>query len=145
MKQLIQKHEQKIRFGAVGILNTAVDFGIYTVLTYAFGYPIFGANLISTSAANTTSYFFNRSFTFSSKNERKLHEFIRFWIVTLIGLWILQPIIIFTAKYALTALHLPSFWLIIIPKAIAILVGLIWNYIWYSRFVFAHEKRKEQL
>ena len=136
LQRILANKKQKVRFGAIGILNTAVDFGLYSVLSYFGGLPLIIANFISTSAGFLVSFFLNRKFTFDSKSERKLHEFFRFLATTLVGLWIIQPLIIYYCKTLFTLFHFSGIWVVVLPKAVAILVGLVWNYLWYSRYVF---------
>ena len=142
LQRILANKKQKVRFGAIGIVNTAVDFGLYSVLSYVAGLPLIIANLISTSAGFIVSFFLNRKFTFDSKNERKLHEFFRFLATTLVGLWIIQPLIIYYCKTLFTLFHFSGIWTVVLPKAAAILVGLVWNYLWYANFVFV-KKRPE--
>jgi putative flippase GtrA len=53
------------RFASVGVANTAIDFLLYVGLS-ALGWPIFAANLVSTSAGLTFSFFARRSCSLSS-------------------------------------------------------------------------------
>ena len=46
---------EKVRFAAVGAVNTAVDFGILFSLSLFLGFPVFIANIISTSCALAVS------------------------------------------------------------------------------------------
>lgn len=140
IKDLFKTHRQKLRFGAVGMLNTAVDFGLYSALTYFLALPLIAANFISTSAGFTVSFFLNRTFTFQSQNSRKFHEFVRFLGVTLVSLWIIQPLTIYAASFGLGLIHLSGILLLALPKLLAIALGLVWNYWCYSRFVFAEQQ-----
>lgn len=132
MKAFIKKHESKLRFAIVGGLNTAIDFGILFLL-HGFGLNKYAANIISTSVAFIFSFFANRSFTFKSKkNARK--QIIPFLVVTLIGLWVLQPIVIWLALIPMQ--NIDQTIALFIAKLIATVASLIWNYTLYSRFVF---------
>lgn len=145
LARLAQNSGQKLRFGTVGVINTLIDFSLYSVLTYVAGLPLILANLVSTSAGFMASFFLNRRFTFDSHNERKLHEFIRFLATTLVGLWLLQPATILYGRALLELIHFSGIWLVVLPKGAAILVGLVWNYVWYSRYVFVSKRPDWQL
>ena len=132
MKALLKKHESKLRFAFIGGINTALDFGILFLLT-ALGLDKLVANFFSTSVAFVFSFFANRTFTFKSTGSAK-KQVLPFLIVTLIGLWILQPLVILAITQLLHSLDKAL--ALFIAKLIATVVSLIWNYILYSRFVF---------
>lgn len=139
VKAQYQKHGQKLRFGIVGIANTALDFALL-FLFVNLGLGVVLANILSTGTAFTFSFFVNRSFTFKHTGGNKLKQFILFIIVTLFGLWVLQPIVIL----AITALLAPFMWdaalVLFVAKLLATVVSLIWNYLLYSRLIFTHKE-----
>lgn len=127
----------------IGIINTLVDFAIYLAVLHALD-NILVANIIATSTALVVSFILNSKFTFQLRS-LSLARFAGFLGVTLFGLWILQTGII----YALTPLvsHVPSALFAIfgtfalqveqlVPKLMATVVTLVWNYAWYSRVIF---------
>ena len=134
MKALLKKHESKLRFAFVGGFNTLLDFALLFLFTN-LGVNKFAANYISTSVAFVFSFFANRSFTFKSKGSMK-KQIIPFLVVTLSGLWIIQPIIIWLATQPLNALITNDAIVLFIAKLLATVASLIWNYFFYSRFVF---------
>lgn len=138
MRDLVKKHAEKIRFGIVGIANTALDFIILFALT-AFGLDKIVANYISTTVAFIFSFFVNRSFTFKSKDKNVRRQFILFVVVTLIGLWLIQPLIITAVSWMLAGSTLAEPIILFIAKVIATVASLIWNYVFYSRLVFKKE------
>ena len=135
MKETLQQHADKLRFALVGGINTVIDFGILFSLVY-LGLDKIPSNFISTSVAFIFSFFANKTFTFKSKTGNAKREFILFIIVTLFGLWVLQPLVITTMSHLLTPLHVKEGALLLMSKLVATVVSLIWNYIMYSRFVF---------
>jgi putative flippase GtrA len=139
MKALIKKHESKIRFALVGGINTAIDFGILFLLT-SFGLNKFVANFISTSVAFIFSFFANRSFTFKSTGSIK-KQVLPFLLVTLSGLWLLQPALIWLVSLPLQELNETVS--LLIAKLVATIGSLVWNYVLYSRFVFIERNRPE--
>jgi putative flippase GtrA len=134
MKHLLAS--SKFRFAIVGLVNTALDFGILFILN-SFGVKIFWANMLSTTCAFIFSFLANKHYTFQSNNTNVRREFILFVAVTLFGLWVLQAVIIrvalhlFADSSAHNGLHL------LLAKLIATLASLTWNYVLYSRVVFA--------
>ena len=135
MKETLQQHADKLRFALVGGINTVIDFGILFSLVY-LGLDKIPSNFISTSVAFVFSFFANKTFTFKSKTGNAKREFSLFIIVTLFGLWVLQPVVITAVSFTLTPLDVKEGAALFIGKIIATGVSLVWNYIMYSRFVF---------
>jgi putative flippase GtrA len=135
MEQLLKKHAEKIRFIIVGGVNTALDFGILFFLTF-LGLDKIVANYFSTGVALIFSFFANKSFTFKHKEGNAKKQFILFLVITLFGLWVIQPIIIWGST-TLLASYVPNEAInLFVAKLIATVASLIWNYILYSRIVF---------
>lgn len=134
MKQLMQKHGRKLRFGLVGTVNTAIDFGVLFGLTF-MGVDKIVANYLSTSIAFVFSFFANRSYTFRSKQALR-KQIVPFLLITLAGLWILQPVILYATTPLFDGVFGESIGLLV-AKILATVVTLIWNYALYAKFVFA--------
>lgn len=86
-------YNQKIRFLFVGGLNTIVGYGIYALAIF-LGINYFIANIISTVLGVIHSYFWNRYFTFRSR-DKALNEIFRFISVYIIS-FIVGNIVLFT-------------------------------------------------
>ncbi|WP_309110548.1 GtrA family protein [Saccharothrix sp.] len=81
-----------VRFGLVGVLNTAVYYGLYLLLKLAL--PYMAAHIVAFVLAMVGSYFMNCFFTFRTKPSWK--TFLLFplsnatnFVVTTTGLWVL--------------------------------------------------------
>jgi putative flippase GtrA len=134
------KNNKIIRFGAIGVLNTVIDFGILLILNRELGVPVVIANVISTSVAFMFSFSMNKKYTFKTSNTDVRREFILFLVVTLTGLWILQNLIIAVAIPALSPFGFTPSATLLIAKLLATVVSLVWNYFLYDRVVFVHKK-----
>lgn len=135
MATVLEKHGDKIRFAIVGGANTALDF-IVLFLFVNLGVDKIAANYISTTVALVFSFFANKSFTFKDKSGNAKKQFAIFLLVTLAGLWVLQPIIIWLSSNALEQFISNESVLLFVAKLIATVGSLIWNYLLYSRLVF---------
>jgi len=135
MQELFKKHAQKIRFGIVGAGNTAFDFAVLFLLVF-LGVDKIVANYISTGVAFILSFFVNKSFTFKSKGGNVKKQFALFIIITIIGLWVIQPLVIAGITAVLASSSLNDSIILFIAKIIATVASLIWNYLFYSRLVF---------
>lgn len=140
IKKLASKHAQKLRFGVVGAANTVLDFALL-FLFVSFGFNSVVANYFSTGIAFIVSFFVNKSYTFKSKGGNVKKQFTLFILVTMVGLWIIQPILIYIVTNLLTGVSLSDNVILFIAKLIATVGSLVWNYTFYSRLVF---KTKEK-
>ena len=131
----IQNNPQLIRFGLVGGVNTALDFGLLFVFKF-IGIPVELANIMSTGIAFVFSFFTNKKYTFKTTGTNIVREMILFLIVTLTGLWVLQTIVITLTHGPLTAITGNTDIALFISKLLATVVSLTWNYLFYSRLVF---------
>jgi putative flippase GtrA len=137
MDKILKKHAEKIRFALVGGANTALDFILLFLFT-GMGVDKIVANYFSTGLSLIFSFFVNKSFTFKNKSGSAKKQFALFLIITLIGLWVIQPIIIWGVTSVLAPYITSDELNLFIAKLIATVASLIWNYILYSRIVFKH-------
>ncbi|WP_353858072.1 GtrA family protein [Azospirillum formosense] len=117
-----------LRFAVVGLLNTAVDFGVFLALLSLAGAPVLVANAAGFSAGTLCSFLVNRSWTFRVRREeapmaRRLPLFLAFNIVGL-GLSTLVVGLLVPAVPPLAA------------KIAAAVVTFAWSYWSTRRFVF---------
>ncbi len=137
MKQAFLHLPQPVRFMVIGLLNTGIDFGLFFVLTSVFDLHFFFANLLSTGAALVMSFILNAQLTFNGRMTRA--NVSLFLMVTLTGLWLLQPIIIAAVQPIISSILQPtqySGFILLLAKAIATSASLVWNYLLYKNLVF---------
>jgi putative flippase GtrA len=70
-------HERAVAFKAisfafVGVVNSAIDFGVFSFAYYYLTLSIIAANSIAWAVAVTGSYVMNSTITFAAESERKL-------------------------------------------------------------------------
>lgn len=128
-----------MRFASVGMINTVIDIGLYTLLTKTL-FNALVANYISTTAGITVSFFLHKHFTFGKKRTSKPRmEAISFTIITITGLWIIQPLVIYLSMHFLEATSLTQstgLTIVLLPKLLATIASLLWNYFLYKNVVF---------
>ena len=61
-----------ISFGVVGLINSAVDFAVFSFAYYYLGLPILVANTMAWIVAVTGSYVMNSTITFAAESGRSL-------------------------------------------------------------------------
>lgn len=134
----IKNKQEKVRFGLVGATNTALDFGILFGLT-TIGIPSVAANYASTGVAFLFSFAANRKFTFKATGGNIKKQLALFIIVTVAGLWAIQPIIIWISEPLFVSFGFVSWLSLLGAKLLATVASLTWNYIFYSRIVFTRD------
>lgn len=80
---------QLIRFGGIGLLNTAVDFGVLNFLASFFGVykglPLGFLNILSFSAAVVHSFYWNKYWAFGDDDFRFIKNLLKFGLTALVG------------------------------------------------------------
>ena len=126
---------QLARFLTTGIFVTLLDFALYAVLMQLSLSPTV-ANYFSTTIALVVSFFINKNFTFRSEESNKVRRFALFLVVTLLGIWVIQPLVI-VLVLPLTSSVLDSRLLSpLTAKVVATVFSTIWNYYLYKTVVF---------
>lgn len=70
------------RFALVGVANTLVDFGVFTLLTHLLGINVYLAQVAGYCAGVANSYTLNRSWTFRSKGRFFGPALVRFLVLS---------------------------------------------------------------
>lgn len=77
---------QVIKFGAIGIMNTAIDYLLFALFLSLCGFDKSISQVLATAIAMTNSYILNRYFTFGKKGAVKVNEMWKFIIVNLVSM-----------------------------------------------------------
>ncbi len=125
----LRRHGAKmVKFAVVGVLNTAIDIGLFSVFLYTFGWHLLVANTLSYTIAATNSYALNKLWTFGDKTAGRDSAvvFAKFIVFNLTGLGLAN------VSIWLFALVMPP----IAAKVLTIGVTFAWNYWTSHSFVF---------
>ena len=120
--------DRRLRFGVVGALNFAVDYGLFLLLLKVVELPLLAANSIAVLVAASHSYLWNKHWTFQDAvtGRRAWQRYLVFLGFNLSGLVL--------ANLAILAL------VRIMPPALAklgtIAITAAWNYWTSHRFVY---------
>jgi putative flippase GtrA len=146
--------QQLLLFVVVGVLTTAVDFGIFNLLTRpAVGWRRIPANIVSVTAAMAWSFLANWFFVFQPGGEEWLARAGRFLATTAVSAFVLQNVVLYLTTYVW---QWPSRLAVFVVsllglnhrlnddlvarntcKLCAVGAGLVWNFCWYKFFVYA--------
>lgn len=131
------KNTQFTRFLVVGSVNTIVDFALFFVLSSLLGVYFVTAVIISTTAAFATSFLLNSRYTFEKLVGVK--GVILFLVVTLAGIWLVQPLVMYCSEPVLRALlvSVDQHIILLVCKVAASVVSLVWNFFLYKKVVYA--------
>jgi putative flippase GtrA len=141
-----------VRFAAVGLVNTLVDFLVLNILVFGVGLNKLPANMISVSVAITVSYLLNHAVVFRQVGDDSDHKrrIVLFVLITLTGAFIIQNVVIYLFAHVITfpaailqsitdalGLNLSTAFVILnTAKLAATVCTMIWNYLLYRKFVF---------
>ena len=116
-----------LKFGLVGIANTALDFALFSSLTLAAGWAAVPANVASYCAGIALSFVLNRAWTFRDRHRRQtLSQLLLFAAGSLVALGLSTAVV---ALLAGTWGPLPA-------KVVSIGVTFAWNYVFSNFIVF---------
>jgi len=119
-----------IRFGTVGVANTAIDVALFWVLHAPLG--IFAANFLSTSAGMTFSFLVNGRHTFGATRVTA-RQALLFLATNAFTMWLLQPLLMYAA-FEVGAVPL------MLAKVIALGGSVVGNFLLYRYVVWPRER-----
>lgn len=128
---------QLSKFGLVGVLNTAIDFGILNFLSVYTG-TTSGVGLIPIKAASfsialVNSYFWNKGWVFEGKKGANPVSFV---IVSVIGIFINVGTVIVLTTIVKSPGNIPDELWLNIANVVATGFSMVWNYLGYRLVVF---------
>jgi putative flippase GtrA len=140
LSRLVSVFLQLVKFAEVGVLNTAIDFGVLNLLIWltgiTSGWAIAPLNVTSFLCATTNSYFWNKFWTFKKKGAVSGGEFTQFLIISAVGIGVNTGIVVAGTSLVSPALGMsPAAWANVM-KLLATLVSLTWNFLGYKFIVF---------
>ncbi|MDD2646742.1 MAG: GtrA family protein [Patescibacteria group bacterium] len=117
--------KQFIKFSIAGGVCAIIDFLVYIILTRLS--PFWAqragwANFLAISLASTVNFVWNKKWTFHSNQPNLLAQYIKFWVVVILGIVVYQWIFVFSIKQ----FHFFD----LLGKAIAAAI------VWILRFIF---------
>lgn len=120
---------QKImRFALIGVGNTLIDFGVFTVAYKVVGLPIIASNVVAWMVAVSCSYVLNTYITFHVESGRLLRyrDYLAFAASGVLGMVMTTAVLVVLSLYV----H------VMLAKAMSILVGFAVNFTMSNLVVF---------
>lgn len=123
------KITELIRFSSVGVINTLIDFTVFTFLTYALSINISFSQAAGYGSGVINSFIMNRSWTFKQEKQGQLgRQLVNFIIINVISLGLSSVLIGALVNSAGIS--------VLVAKLIVTLVTQAINYLGYKRIVF---------
>ncbi len=122
---------QVIKFMAVGVANTAVDFVVYYLLTRHtefFAFHVATTRVLSFLSGSICSFILNRIWTFGKRDRVRTKEVVRFYITVLTSL----VIGVVSMQLFISVFHLYD----LLALGISLLFTFIWNFCISKLWVF---------
>ncbi|WP_050180053.1 GtrA family protein [Domibacillus robiginosus] len=119
-----------IKFGAVGVLNTAIDMLLFFTL-WSIGVPYLLAQVVSYGAGMLNSFVWNRSWTFGVKERTSAEEVSKFIVLNVTALCVSASLLFLLSGQPL-----------FVSKIIATLSGLAITFSGSRFWVFRQQRRK---
>jgi len=120
MRRLLDHGRQFIKFGLVGIVNSVIDFTVFLILHGALGFGYVAANGGAWLVAASFSFIGNKYWTFRAYDVNSAMQYVRFLIVSCIGLGISTSLLYVLVEFTGTAAPF--------AKALSIIVVAFWNF-----------------
>lgn len=131
-KNLRSGFVQFLKFNAVGLLNTLIDFAIFTLLT-SFGLVYTLAQVISYSAGTANSFVLNKKVTFRDSNRGVKEGFDRIQLLK----FIILNLMVLGISLLLMHLLTENFGVqVLISKVLVTFVTVIINFFGSRKWVF---------
>lgn len=111
------------KFAIVGVANTLVDLGIFTLLAQVLGWNRYLSNVISYGAGILNSYIWNRTWTFQAKDRFFSPALVKFLAVNL-SMLLLSTLILYLGS---GILGLPQLLVKLGATGVTMVVGFLCN------------------
>lgn len=119
------------RFSMIGVINTLIDFTVFSILHSLFGVSYVLSQGLGYSIGVANSFILNKKWTFSDRkaNKKSIHEFFQFVVVNLISLIITMM----AMNLLVESLNLNVY----ISKVLVTILAQVTNFLGYKLWVFS--------
>lgn len=119
-----------VKFGAVGCTGIIVDFSVTWLCKEKLHWNKYISSSLGFCVAVVNNYLLNRVFTFQSINTNISVQFLKFLVISIIGLAISNLFLLLFQKYSLLNFY--------ISKVAVIALVFFWNYFANSFYTFGN-------
>lgn len=136
MKKWIDLAKQLIRFGIVGVISTALDYGLMVLFTEVFGIFYLLSSTLSYAISLLFNYVASMKYVFQSREDMgRLREFVVFTVLCLMGMGLNQLVLwLIVEKWGISYM---------IAKILATVVVMVWNFVTRKLFLEEHPPKEK--
>jgi Predicted membrane protein len=118
------------RFSIIGVINTLIDFTVFTIFNSLFGVSYILSQGLGYSLGVANSFLLNKKWTFEDRkaNKKSFYEFLQFIVVNLISLIITMMAMNLLVKNCNLNVY--------ISKIMVTIIAQITNFLGYKLWVF---------
>jgi len=118
-----------LKFGAVGLSGVFVNFGVTYICKEWLKWNKYLSNILGFIVAASTNYLLNRIWTFESNNPQIGVEYVKYFVIALVGLGI--------DTFTVWLLNSKFKWNFYLSKIFAVGASTLWNFFGNLMFTFA--------
>lgn len=124
------KFKHLSRFSVIGVINTLIDFAVFTIVHSLFGVSYVLSQGLGYGLGVVNSFLLNKKWTFADRrvNKKSFHEFLQFVVVNLISLIITM----IAMSLLVQNLNLNVY----IAKVLVTVIAQVTNFLGYKLWVF---------
>jgi putative flippase GtrA len=128
LQRLIHVHHRMLTYAFMGCINTAIDYGLYSLLYYIIGAPVYLAQFVGLLSGSTNGYLLNSNITFQEGKGRTRGQYFQYVGVDIV-LAVLSGAFM---KFVEGRVQIPMIFI----KVIVSIVVLFIHYFVYKKLVF---------
>ena len=120
-----------IKYGLVGVTNTAIDFGTYALLTRSVVFwerHYLSANAIAWFLSTAWGFYWNKRWTFRNQEKKYFRQWVKFITIAFIALALSQGALFIGVHFF--GLH------DLIAKLSSIVIGALWSFTMHRYWTF---------
>jgi putative flippase GtrA len=124
------KYKKVITYGVIGVFGTSIHFSTLVLMVEFFGIDPIISSITGFVLTVIISFFLNKNYTFNAHSENRIYLFIKYFVVSLCGLFLNSFTMYFTIK--ILSLH----YLIgqVIVVVFVPIINFSLNYFWTFRY-----------
>ena len=133
MKKIVEKYKPFFKYCLVGSSGTLIDLGVFYVLYEVLLFHVLISATTSFILAVINNFLLNKFWTFRDKSKNYRKQFIKFLIVSCVGLC-------FTLFFVYIFIEIFKIWSVL-SKAMTSLIVLSWNFLGNKYWTFKSKER----
>ncbi len=136
LEGVIKRFHRLWTYGFFGCINTAIDYGLYSLLYYVLGAPVSLAQIVGLICGSSNGYLLNSTITFEEGRGRTKGQYFQY-----VGVDIVLALL--TGAFMQWAEHRVALPMILVKVCMTAFVTVV-HYIVYKKIVFRIRKEEDR-